>query len=41
MKIKLHTIISEIDGKTGKLIIEAILSRERNPKILATCGTIA
>jgi transposase len=35
MNIKLHTIISDIDGKTGKLIIEAILSGERNPEVLA------
>ena len=35
MNIKLHTIISDIDGKTGLLIIEAILSGERNPEILA------
>lgn len=35
MNIKLHTIISDIDGKTGKLIIEAILRGERNPEILA------
>jgi len=33
--IKLHTIISDIDGKTGLLIIEAILAGERNPEILA------
>jgi transposase len=35
MNIKLHTIISDIDGKTGTLIIEAILSGERNPEVLA------
>lgn len=35
MNIKLHTIISDIDGKTGLLIIEAIHSGERNPEILA------
>ena len=35
MNIKLHTIISDIDGKTGKLIIEAILAGERNPEVLA------
>jgi len=35
MNIKLHTIISDIDGKTGLLIIEAILAGERNPEILA------
>lgn len=35
MNIKLHTVISDIDGKTGQLIIEAILAGERNPEILA------
>ena len=35
MNIKLHTVISDIDGKTGLLIIEAILSGERNPEVLA------
>lgn len=35
MNIKLHTLISDIDGKTGLLIIEAILAGERNPEILA------
>jgi transposase len=35
MNIKLHTIISDIDGKTGLLIIEAILEGERNPGVLA------
>jgi transposase len=35
MNIKLHTIISDIDGKTGLLIIEAILTGERDPEILA------
>lgn len=35
MNIKLHTVISDIDGKTGMLIIEAILAGERNPEILA------
>ncbi len=35
MNIKLHTIISDIDGKTGLLIIEAILAGERNPEKLA------
>ena len=33
--IKVHTIISDIDGKTGLLIIEAILAGERNPEVLA------
>lgn len=35
MNIKLHTVISDIDGKTGILIIEAILAGERNPEVLA------
>lgn len=35
MNIKIHTIISDIDGKTGLLIIEAILAGERNTEVLA------
>jgi len=35
MNIKLHTIISDIDGKTGLKIIDAILSGERNAEVLA------
>lgn len=35
MNIKLHTIISDIDGKTGLLIIQAILAGERDPEKLA------
>jgi len=35
MNIKLHTVISDIDGKTGRTIIEAILSGERNPEVLS------
>jgi transposase len=35
MNIKLHTVISDVDGKTGLLIIEAILAGERDPEILA------
>jgi transposase len=35
MNIKLHTIISDIDGKTGLLIIEAVLAGERDPEVLA------
>ena len=35
MNIKLHTVISDIDGKTGCKIIEAILAGERDPAILA------
>jgi transposase len=35
MNIKLHTVISDVDGKTGLLIINAILAGERDPEILA------
>src|SRR5665647_3349906 len=35
MNIKVHTIISDIDGKTGLFIIESILAGERNPEKLA------
>jgi transposase len=35
MNIKLHTIISDIDGKTGLLILESILAGERDPEVLA------
>lgn len=35
MNIKLHTVISDIDGKTGLQIIRAILDGERDPEILA------
>ena len=35
MNIKLQTVISDIDGKTGLLIIQAILAGERNPEVLA------
>ena len=35
MNIKLHDVISDITGKTGISIIEAILSGERDPKALA------
>lgn len=35
MNIKLHTIISDIDGKTGLSIIAAILGGERRPEVLA------
>ncbi len=35
MNIKLHTVISDIDGKTGVLIIKSILAGERNPEVLA------
>jgi transposase len=35
MNIKLHTVISDIDGHTGIRITEAILAGERDPKVLA------
>lgn len=35
MNIKVHTVISEIDGKTGQSILKAILNGERNPQVLA------
>jgi predicted transcriptional regulator len=35
MNLKLHTVISDIDGKTGKTIIEAILAGERDAEKLA------
>ena len=35
MNIKLHTVISDILGKTGMQILEAILSGERDPEVLA------
>jgi transposase len=35
MNIKIHTVISDIDGKTGIRIIEAILAGERDPEVLA------
>ena len=35
MNLKIHTVISDIDGKTGLNIIQAILSGERDPEKLA------
>jgi transposase len=35
MNLKIHTVISDIDGKTGRAIINAILSGERNAEKLA------
>lgn len=35
MNIKLHTVISDILGKTGLQMVEAILHGERNPETLA------
>jgi len=35
MNIKLHTVISDILGKTGMQMVEAILNGERNPQALA------
>jgi hypothetical protein len=38
MNLKLHNVISEIAGKSGIRIIEAILSGERNPdKLVGLC----
>jgi len=36
MNIKLHTVISDINGKTGSSIIRSILEGERRPEVLAT-----
>jgi transposase len=33
MNIKFHTVISDIMGKTGKAVVEAILAGEREPKM--------
>lgn len=35
MNIKIHTVISDLLGKTGMQIVEAILRGERNPQALA------
>ena len=35
MNLKIHTVLSDIDGKTGMAIINAILSGERAPEKLA------
>jgi hypothetical protein len=35
MNIKLHNVLSDITGKSGMLIISAILNGERNAKVLA------
>jgi hypothetical protein len=36
MNIKIHTVISDILGKTGTKMVMAIIAGERNPQILAT-----
>ena len=36
MNIKLHTVISDLLGKTGMLMVQSILKGERNPVTLAT-----
>lgn len=36
MNIKIHTVISDILGKTGMKMVKAIIAGERDPKILAT-----
>ncbi len=35
MNIKLHDVINDINGKTGRSIVNAIISGERDPKRLA------
>jgi len=35
MNLKIHTVISDILGKTGMQMIDAILQGERNPEVLA------
>ena len=32
MNLKIHTVIADITGKTGKAIIEAIIAGERKPE---------
>jgi hypothetical protein len=36
MNIKIHTVISDILGKTGMEMVKAIIAGERNPQILCT-----
>jgi len=36
MNIKIHTVISDILGKTGMKMVKAIIAGERDPQILAT-----
>jgi len=36
MNIKVQTVLSDIDGKTGKAIVEAILNGERDATVLAS-----
>jgi len=36
MNIKLHDVISDIDGQTGRAIVNAIIEGERSPERLAT-----
>ena len=36
MNVKVQTVISDIDGKTGKAILEAILAGERDASVLAS-----
>lgn len=36
MNIKLHDVISDINGRTGTAIVNAIINGERNPKYLAS-----
>jgi transposase len=34
MNVQLHQVVSDIDGETGRRIIEAIVAGERDPKVL-------
>lgn len=34
MNVQLHRVVSDIDGETGRRIIEAIVAGERDPKVL-------
>ena len=36
MNIKIHTVISDILGKTGMSMIKVILAGERDPQVLCT-----
>lgn len=39
MNIKIQTVISDIDGQTGKAIVEAILAGEREASVLASLAS--
>ena len=40
MNVKLTEVLADITGLTGRLIIEAILAGERNPRELATLRNV-